>query len=73
MEQRWAAEAKISELIEAHPLLGNDEGAVHREALEANSLSELKARLDRIDDEVREKEQQLGETQLGTWRPRAPA
>lgn len=63
MEQRWSAEAKIAELIESQPLLANDEGKEHREALEANSLSELKARLDRIDDEVREIEVQLGELQ----------
>lgn len=63
MEQRWAAEAKIADLIEVHPLLDNDEGAEHRERLEASSLGELKARLGRIDDEVREIERELGEMQ----------
>lgn len=63
MEQRWSVEAKIAELIEAHPLLDNEEGAEHRERLIANSLGELKARLERIDDEVREIERELGEMQ----------
>jgi uncharacterized protein YhaN/VIT1/CCC1 family predicted Fe2+/Mn2+ transporter len=63
MVQRWSIEAKIAELIEAHPLLDNEEGAEHREQLEANSLGELKARLGRIDDEVREIELGLGEMQ----------
>ncbi len=63
MEKRWELEAKIEELIEAQPLLANDEGSVHREQLESSSLSELKARLERIDDEVRELERELGEMQ----------
>lgn len=63
MEQRWSVEAKIAEIIESHPLLANDEGDEHSQSLESNSLSELKARLDRVDDEVREIEQELGEMQ----------
>lgn len=63
MEKRWEAEAKLEELTESQPLLINDDGAEHRERLEANSLGELKARLERIDDEVREIELELGEMQ----------
>ena len=63
MEIRWSTEAKIAELIEAHPMLENAEGEEHRERLEASSLGELKAKLGRIDDEVREIELGLGEMQ----------
>lgn len=63
MEKRWETEAKIAELIESQPLLVNDDGTEHRERLEASSLSELKARLERMDDEVREIERELGEMQ----------
>jgi uncharacterized protein YhaN len=63
MEQRWVTEAKIAELIEVHPLLENADGAEHRERLETSSLAELRAKLGRIDDEVREIEAALGEMQ----------
>ena len=63
MEQRWDLEAKAAELIESHPLLDNDQGEEHRGRLIASSPSELKSRLDRIDDEVREYESELGEMQ----------
>ncbi len=63
MEKRWELEGKLAELIESQPLLANDDGAEHRETLEANSLAELKARLDRMDDEVRALEAELGEMQ----------
>ncbi len=63
MEQRWELEAKLADLTESQPLLVNDEGAEHRELLESNGLSELKARLERIDDEVKAAEHELGEMQ----------
>ncbi len=63
MEKRWDTEGKVADLIESQPLLANDEGAEHRERLESNSMSELKARLERIDDAVKDLEGELGEMQ----------
>ena len=63
MEDRWDTEKTAADLISHYPLLENDEGQAHRESLETHSLAELKAKLERIDDEVREIEAELGEMQ----------
>lgn len=63
MEECWDTEKKIADLISHYPLLENEEGETHRESLDTHSLAELKAKLDRIDDEVREIEAELGELQ----------
>jgi uncharacterized protein YhaN len=63
MEQRWATEAKIAELVENHPLLASDEGAEYRAALEQHSIDELRARLERLNDEARQIEEGLAALQ----------
>jgi uncharacterized protein YhaN len=63
MEQRWATEAKIADIEEGYPLLVSEDGAQYREELSSHSLDELQARLERLNDEVRDIEAGLGEMQ----------